>query len=109
MIGEPVGVIRAGTTVDRYENVVTVYGTEVDFIIDGCAFDPGGSTEIHDGRTAVVTLPTVYAPPGADLLATDRLVVRGRPYDVTGTPAVWVNPYSATEKGVVVQLEEVTG
>jgi hypothetical protein len=109
MIGETVGVIRPTVVTDRYGNDEWVYGTSVTHRIRGAAFDPGGTSEVLDGRTAVITRPTLYLPPGADLNATDRVVIRGRTFTVGGVPAVWTNPYSATTKGVVAPLEEVTG
>jgi hypothetical protein len=109
MIGEPVGVIRPTTETDRYQNVVLVYGDTATHTIGHCAFDPGGTNEVLDGRTAVITRPTLYLPPDADLRASDRVVVRGRTFDVDGEPAVWTNPYDGHTKGVVVPLGEVVG
>jgi hypothetical protein len=109
VIGETVGVIRPTVETDRYGDVTTVYGDVVTQEIEHCAFDPGGTSEVLDGRMAVITRPTLYLPPGADVRASDRVVVRGRTYDVGGEPAVWTNPYSATTKGVVVPLGEVAG
>lgn len=109
MIGEAVGVIRPTTETDRYGDTTLVYGDTVTHTIRHCAFDPGGTSEVLDGRTAVITRPTLYLPPGADLEASDRVVIRGRTYEVGGQPAVWTNPYDTRTKGVVVPLEEVTG
>lgn len=109
MIGETVGVIRPTTSTDRYNDTTLTYGTTPTHEVAGCAFDPGGSTEINDGRTAVTTTPTLYLPPGADITATDRVVVRGDTYETTGKPAVWVSPFDGQTKGVVVPLREVTG
>lgn len=109
MIGEPVGVIRPTTATDRYGDETLIYGTDITFTIRRCAFDPGGSNEDLDGRTAVITRPTLYLPPVADIRPTDRLVIRGRTYDVSGAAAVWTNPYSGVTAGVVVPLTEVAG
>lgn len=88
---------------DRYNDNPLVYGTTPTHSITGCLFDPGGSSEVRDGRTAVTTTPTLYLPPGADLAATDQVVVRGDLFEVAGKPAVWI------DAGVVAQLQEVTG
>ena len=109
MIGETIGVIRPTVETDRYGDTTTVYGTAVTHRIRRCAFDPGGTSEIHDGRTAVITRPTLYLPPRADIRPTDRVVVRGKTYEVGGEPAVWTNPYSGSTKGVVVPLGEAVG
>lgn len=78
--------------------------------IVGCAFDPGGSLEpTEQGRTSVITQPTVYAPPGSDVLAGDRLVVRGRTWDVDGDPADWRSPFTGWEPGMVIKVKAVTG
>jgi hypothetical protein len=42
---------------------------------------------VQTARNAVITKPEVYAPDGADVLAGDRLVVRGVTYEVAGRPA----------------------
>jgi hypothetical protein len=108
MIGETVGVIRPTVEADRYQNSALVYGA-VTHSIRRCAFDPGGTSEVADGRLAVVTEPTLYLPANADLHAADRVVLRGRTFEVDGVPAVWVNPYDGATKGVVAPLREVTG
>jgi hypothetical protein len=109
VIGETVGVIRPANVVDRYGDTTLVYGDAVTATIRHCAFDPGGTSETADGRTAVITKPTLYLPPGSDLRPSDRVVVRGRTYEAAGDAAVWTNPYSAVTKGVVMPLAEVTG
>lgn len=78
--------------------------------ITGCAFDPGGSLEpTEQGRTAVITQPTLYAPPNSDVLAGDRLVVRGRTWDVDGDPADWRSPFTGWEPGMAIKLKAVEG
>jgi hypothetical protein len=109
MIGEPVGVIRPTSGADRYGNTALTYGDAPTHTIRRCAFDPGGTSEVADGRLAVITEPTLYLPPGADLRSTDRVLVRGRMFEVTGTPAVWTNPYDGQTRGVVAPLREVSG
>jgi len=107
--GETVGVIRPTTAPDRYEDDTLVYGTTATHTVAGCAFDPGGSSRTADGRNAFETTPTLYAPAGADILKTDRIIVRGDVYTITGKPAVWTSPFDGQTKGVVVPLQEVTG
>lgn len=107
--GETVGVIRPTTTSDRYNNTTRTWGTVPTHEVAGCAFDPGGSSEENDGRTATVTTPTLYAPPGADLDAADQVLVRGDIFEVLGVPAVWVNPFDGQTKGVVASLRKVDG
>jgi len=107
--GETVGVIRPTTGDDRYGDAGLTYGTEPTHEVHHCAFDPGGSTWTPEGRNAFETTPTLYAPPGADIAKTDRIIVRGDTYTITGKPAVWTSPFDGQTKGVVVPLQEVTG
>ena len=84
---ETVTVQRAGTTTNGYNNVIPAWGELDETTVTGCLVDPGQSYELVDGRNTTVDTPTVYAPPGTDVVATDRLVVREATYEVTGTPA----------------------
>ncbi len=78
--------------------------------VEGCAFNPGGSTEpVEVGRAAVVSKPTVYAPFGADIRAKDRLKIGDTTYDVDGRPAPFKNPFTGWEPGLVVTLKDVEG
>lgn len=109
MIGETVTRQRATTRTDRYTNTALDWTTPTELTIDGCAFAPGGTSEDHDGRDAVIQGPTLYAPEGADITAADRVVIRGTAYEVDGEPGVWIDPYSRRTAGVEVPLRVVTG
>lgn len=103
---------RATTSVDPYSGEATGpdWTTPDSLDIPGCAFDPGGSTEpLEQGRTAVITQPTVYAPFGADVRAGDRLVVRGRTWEVDGDPADYRSPFTGWEPGTTIKLKVVEG
>lgn len=78
-------------------------GVVTQFDVDGCLIAPGPSTEVYDAANTVDTDATIYAPPGADFQATDRVLVRGDLYSVVGKPQVWGSA------GVVVVLRLVTG
>lgn len=110
--GETVVRLRALRTLNEYSGQLDKLSwTEPDELpIPGCGVDPGGSNEpLQDGRGAVVTTPTIYAPAGADVHADDRLTVRGTTYAVDGTPAVWRNPVTGWAPGVVIKLKDVEG
>lgn len=110
--GETVVRLRAVVVLDPYSGEpVALDWTDPDQLdINGCAFAPGGSEEpLEQGRNAVVTSPTVYAPTGADVEARDRLVIRGRTWDVDGDPADWRHPMTGWMPGVVIPLKEVAG
>jgi hypothetical protein len=107
--GETVGVIRPTTSTDRYGNASRVYGGTITHEIGGCAFAPAGSSEVNDARTAVMSEPAIYCPPGADLTAADHVLVRGSRYEVHGEPADWRDPFGSTLGGVVATLRKVEG
>lgn len=110
--GETVTRQRPGLETDPYsgEDVEQDHEAHYELEIPGCAFNPGGSSEpLEAGRSAVITRPEVYAPAGSDILAGDRLVVRGVAYDVVGDVAVWVSPFTGWAPGVAVTLQKVDG
>ena len=88
-----------------------IYGPDVPTDIPGALFDPGGSTEpFEPGRTPLVTVPTLYFP-GAwpDIVATDRIRVRGHEFAVTGVPADWRPVMDSGPGGLVVSLADPEG
>lgn len=110
--GETITRLRAALGVDPYsgEAVLLDWDNAAELSIEGCGFDPGGSSEpTQDARNAVVTKPTVYAPAGVDVVAGDRIVVRGVTYAVEGTPADWRHPMTGWRPGLVINLKGVEG
>lgn len=84
--------------------------TDVTTPISGCAFDPGGSTEIVQGGDVLTTQPTVYLPAGVVAPAViDRVQVGSSVYEVDGNPNTYVNPRSGRSPGTTVKLKLVTG
>ena len=110
--GETVTRLRATTVTDPYSGEATGldWSSPNSLAILGCAFNPGGSTEpVQDSRNAVITKPEVYAPVDADVLAGDRLVVRGDTYEVDGRPSDWRNAFTGWAAGLVIKLDLVEG
>lgn len=110
--GETVTRQRAAEEIDPYslEYAEQDWEATYDLDIPGCAFNPGGSSEpLEVGRESVITRPEVYAPAGSDILAGDKLVVRGEVYEVEGQPASWVSPFTGWAPGLVVRLVKVDG
>lgn len=110
--GETVTRQRGTATLDPYSNEVieTDWTTPTTLDIEGCAFNPGTSSEpVEVGRNAVITKPEVYAPASSDVLAGDRLVVRGVTYEVDGHPQDWRSPFTGWQPGLVVVLKVVDG
>lgn len=79
---------RAESGKDRYGDPVY---EETSVELPPALFAPGGASEpVVSGREPVVTEPTVYwRGVWPDVVASDRLVVRGRVYEVVGDPADW--------------------
>ncbi len=74
-------------------------GAAATFDIPGCLFAPGPSRELGIGTNQVDTDATVYAPPGVDVLPTDKIRARGVVYTVVGDPQDW-----GSAAGVVIPL-----
>ena len=110
--GETVTRLRGTAQVDPYSGEPDGISWDAPDSLDipGCAFDPGGSQEpTADGRSSVITRPTVLAAFGSDILPGDRLVVRGKTYEVEGDPAEYHHPMTGWEPGMTVTLERVDG
>ena len=110
--GETVTRLRGTPVVDPYsgESTGVDWSNPDELEIDGCAFNPGQSAEPTEvGRNAVITQPEVYTEVGADVLAGDRLIVRGRTYEVDGDPSDWRSPFTGWEAGLTVTLKIVEG
>lgn len=96
---------RSGT--DAYGNDTF---TTADTAVDGCAFDPGSSSELVQGQDTTIRHPAVYLPVGVDApAAIDEVIVAGVTYQVDGAPETYSNPFTGTVFGTVVRLEGVTG
>lgn len=110
--GETVTRLRATPIIDPYSEETTGldWGNATSLEVPGCGFNPGQSSEpVQDARNSVTTQPEVYAPEGVDILAGDRLVVRGLTFDVDGDPATWVSPFTGWAPGLVVALKRTAG
>lgn len=110
--GETVTRLRGTPIVSPYsgETTGTSWASPDALEIPGCGFNPGGSSQpVEPGRDAVITKPEVYAPADVDVHAGDRVVARGRTYDVEGDPAEWRNPFTGWAPGTVITLKIVEG
>jgi hypothetical protein len=110
--GETVTRLRLTAAADRFSGEATSadWSNPDELDIPNCAFDPGDSLEpLAAGRDAVLTKPTVYAPSGSDVTALDRLIVRGRTWQVDGDPSDYRSPFSGWRPGMVIHLKAVSG
>lgn len=61
--------------------------------IPGCSMQPAGTSLTQDGRVQGTTDGyTCYLPPGADVIAGDRIEYGGNVYTINGEPMVWASP-----------------
>ncbi|MEV0267718.1 hypothetical protein AB0H43_03000 [Hamadaea sp. NPDC050747] len=112
--GETVIRWRAGTIADEYGNRVRSWDAATSTPIDGCGVAQGSLGRTDEVRAAdsegePSDLTVYITDPEADVLATDRLEVRGRVYAIEGEPAAWANPMTGTAFGLVVRLLRVPG
>lgn len=106
-MAETVVVLRSAVATDDYGDETV--GTDTETAYDGCAVAPRYSSEDNDNRSAVIVGITVYFPPGADVLPTDRMSVRDQVYRVDGDPGRWINPFTNVERGLEVAGVRVSG
>lgn len=101
---------------DKWGKYVTVSEHQV----AGCALNNTGSSrslsgggasrESTFGQDTVEGFAELYLPPGADIVATDRIVTPdGARWSVTGAANQAVNPFTGWAPGGVVAMELVTG
>jgi hypothetical protein len=109
-VTESVTRLRAGTTTDRYGGTVADWSDPDALVITGCAVAPRDAEEDRtNGRQAVIIGFNIYTPAGADVLPTDRLIVRGEECEVDGDPGVWTSPYTDVTEGVEIRTRRVEG
>lgn len=109
--GETVTILRAGSTTDRYSNTVTDWTTPTETVISGCAFAPRTTEEDRGNyRQAVIVGLTMYAPPGSDITAADRVRrANDDVFEIEGMPGEWVSPFTGWQAGIEVALRKVEG
>ena len=106
--GETVIVITEAHDADPYSGDAGTTGSTFD--VPGCGVEPRPSGEgTQDARNSTTSGYTLYMPAGVEIGPQNRVYVRGGTFDVLGEPAVWVNPYTGWEPGVVVQCERTAG
>jgi hypothetical protein len=106
--GETVTRQRGAPTTDPYSGEATGLNWTTPALLDieGCGVADGGSLEpLQDARNAVDSDFDVILPPGSDVLATDRLVVRGLVCEVAGRPFDWRQPMTGWQPGMIVRAK----
>lgn len=79
--------------------LITVRGSQVrdwenytEHTIPGCTVQPSSTASNEDRAEQVTDRWELYAPPGADLETGDRVMWKGRPYQIDGAPYQWTSP-----------------
>lgn len=110
--GETVVRQRGVPFLDPYSNEQTGidWSDPATATFEHCAVWQDSSVEpTQDARTAVITITSVAFTAGADVLAGDRLLIRGGTYEVQGDPFDWRSPFSGWEPGLVARAQRVEG
>ncbi len=106
--GETVTLLRTEVTGhDEFGNDVL---SPVTVDVRGVAVWPRtASRDVEGQNTLVISGLFVMLPPGIDVKATDRMLVRGTRYEVDGEPGVWRSYLTGTDAGTQVALRRVEG
>jgi hypothetical protein len=105
--GAGVAVTVQHQTEDRHGDLVTA----AEVVVAPCGIDYTSSAETGVRPTDQVSqLATLYAPAGADIRASDRVVTPdGVRWSVVGNVAGFASPFSGWAPGLTVQLQRVDG
>lgn len=87
-------------------NPTDTWGAPVAVRIYG--FDPGSVEEPRDGQDRVIVAPTLYTPGDVIFQPQDKVIVRGKTYEVDGETREWRHP-SVSFRGNVTTLRRVEG
>lgn len=108
--GETVTRLRAPLVTNAYNAQERNWSAATSTPIDGWGVDDSASLEPADAhRELVETDCVLYRPEAADVQASDRVICRGRTYEVVGDPATWRHPMTGWNAGFVVRLRIVKG
>ena len=89
--------IRPGSRTLR-GSPVPDWGNADRLTISGCSVQPAATSLSQDGRVLGISESwTLYAPPGADLQAGDRIEFDGEIYAINGVPKRWVSATGALD------------
>ena len=110
--GEPVVRLRGHMVLDPYseEDVSTSWENPDRLTIGRCGVYPSSSMEpLADDRNAVVSDFDVYTETTVDVIAGDRVEVRGLLCDVVGRPNFPHHPMTGWDPGGVIHAKIVEG
>ena len=89
---DAVTVVRAPLK-DSRGTKVRDWANAVPHEIEGCSVQPSGTdADYSDARQPLRHRMTLYAPPGADIEAHDRIAFDGQSYEIDGIPMPYRSP-----------------
>lgn len=82
--------VRPTTTIER-GSVIYDWDNATQTTINGCSVQPAATSMSQDGRVLAVSDGyTVYAPPTADVVEGDHIILDdGNTYEINGGPRMW--------------------
>lgn len=89
---DTITVLRAVAAVDRYGDTISGWDTPTETDLVGCRVQPAAGPEDTVDRDQITRRWLLFAPPGADILATDRIRWNGDDYDIDGELRRWSSP-----------------
>lgn len=92
---DTVTVVRPTIGPNRYGDDVVDWSTPTLIDIPGCRVIPAAGAEMVVDRDQVIRRSLLFAPPSADIRATDRIRWQGADYDVDGDVRHWRGPSGA--------------
>lgn len=107
---ETVTRLRAPYAEDRYGNPASTrdwaLASELD--IPGCSVQPMVGDEVLGDRDSIAHRWILYAPPGVDVVPTDRISHRGTTYEVQSDIRRWTGATGAVDN-VQMEMERIDG
>lgn len=104
-----------GTVVGLDSDNNDVYTFPVKAVYEGIAVAPqdgngtSGNERLYQQDQVITGLALYGIPASATVAATDRFIVRGDTWEVSGAPQYYLNPLTGWSPGYVVSLSKVTG
>ena len=78
--------------------------------IDGCAFQPGQTSEQTQGAEELIANAKLWIPiDESQVTFNDKVIVNGRTYQVDGMPKRFTSPFSNNQAPLQLDLKEVEG
>ena len=85
--------VKRAALVDSRGSKVLDWSNPTEIHLSRCSVQPSTSARDFDGRTIQVTEDwTLYAPPGSDIQAGDRIEWNGVTFEIDGAPMPWQSP-----------------